>query len=213
MFITFEGIEGAGKSTLVSGVRAWFEAKGHTALVTREPGGCAFGALLRSVLLDANNTGLTPEAELFLYLADRAQHVVTVIRPALKRGEVVLCDRYVDSTIAYQGYGRGFDPLWLLDLNRKAVQDTFPDLTFLIDIDPEMGLSRAMARNARENTTLSEGRFEAENVSFHMRVRQGFLALADMFPARFRIVDGARSVEKVLEQALAVLDAEYARHI
>ena len=208
MFITFEGIEGAGKSTLVSGVEQWFKSKGRNVLVTREPGGCGIGASLRSVLLDAKNTGLTSEAELFLYLADRAQHVAEVIRPALERGEVVLCDRYLDSTIAYQGYGRGFDPLWLLDLNKKAVRNLFPDLTFLIDLAPETGLKRALDRNERENKAVSEGRFEAESLNFHTRVRKGFLALAEMFPERYRIVDGARNAEQALEQALLFLDAE-----
>lgn len=208
MFITFEGIEGAGKSTLVSGVEQWFKSKGRNVLVTREPGGCGLGASLRSVLLDAKNTGLTSEAELFLYLADRAQHVAEVIRPALERGEVVLCDRYLDSTIAYQGYGRGFDPLWLLDLNKKAVRNLFPDLTFLIDLAPETGLKRALDRNERENKAVSEGRFEAESLNFHTRVRKGFLALAEMFPERYRIVDGARNAEQALEQALLFLDAE-----
>ena len=208
MFITFEGIEGAGKSTLVSGVEQWFKSKGRNVLVTREPGGCGLGASLRSVLLDAKNTGLTSEAELFLYLADRAQHVAEVIRPALERGEVVLCDRYLDSTIAYQGYGRGFDPLWLLDLNKKAVRNLVPDLTFLIDLAPETGLKRALDRNERENKAVSEGRFEAESLNFHTRVRKGFLALAEMFPERYRIVDGARNAEQALEQALLFLDAE-----
>lgn len=209
MFITFEGIEGAGKSTLVDRVAAWFKARGRVVLVTREPGGCALGVSLRSVLLDAKNADLVPLAELFLYLADRAQHVAEVIRPALQRGEVVLCDRYVDSTIAYQGYGRGFEPAWLLDLNERAVQGMFPDLTFLLDLEPETGLRRAMARNVQENKAVSEGRFEAENLHFHKQVRRGFLQLAAQFPKRMRIVDGAQGPEQVLAQALRILDAEY----
>lgn len=209
MFITFEGIEGAGKSTLLKGVEQWLKAKGCSVLVTREPGGCQLGVFLRHVLLDVKNTGLTSEAELLLYLADRAQHVAEVIRPALACGTIVLCDRYIDSTVAYQGYGRGFEPSWLLELNRRAVQALFPDLTFLIDLNPEIGLKRALTRNEQENKTLSEGRFEAESLYFHTRVRQGFLALAEQFPERYRIVDGTRNSEQVLEQTLLILDTEY----
>lgn len=209
MFITFEGIEGAGKSTLLKGVEQWLKAKGHSVLVTREPGGCRLGAFLRPVLLDAKNTGLTSETELFLYLADRAQHVAEVIRPALACGTIVLCDRYIDSTVAYQGYGRGFEPSWLLELNRAAVQALFPDLTFLIDLNPEIGLKRALTRNEQENKTISEGRFEAESLHFHTRVRQGFLTLAKQFPERYRIVDGTHNSEQVLEQTLLILDTEY----
>ncbi|MCF8104834.1 MAG: dTMP kinase, partial [Desulfohalobiaceae bacterium] len=185
MLITFEGIEGCGKSTQCRRLFAFFEkTRPGSAILTREPGGSRLGRKLRSILLDPANTGLCFEAELFLYLTDRAQHWTEVIKPGLQAGRLVIVDRFIDSTLAYQGYGRGMDLATLKDLNDLAVQGTRPDLTVLIDLPAESGLRRALTRN-RLLEQADEGRFEAEELPFHHRVRQGFLELADKEPGRF----------------------------
>ena len=158
MFITLEGIEGSGKTTLIENLADVFRTLNHEVLVTREPGGCALGRELRQMLLNPE-TEICPEAELFLFLADRAQHVAEVIRPALKRGEVVLCDRYADSTVVYQGYGRGLDIEKLRSLNDVAIGGLWPDRTFVLDMDPADALKRARRRNAELG--LSEKELEA----------------------------------------------------
>ncbi len=197
MFITFEGIEGTGKSTQIALLKAHLEAQGRRALVTCEPGGSRIGAELRRVLLSLENRDLCPRAELFLYLADRAQHVAQVVRPALAEGKIVLCDRFADSTVAYQAFGRGLDPELLHGLNTQAVDGLWPDLTLLLDLDPETGLTRAVTRNREEGKTVAEGRFEAESLAFHARVRQGYRTWAVRFPERMRIVDASGTVEEI----------------
>jgi dTMP kinase len=204
MFITFEGIEGAGKGTALERVCQWLTRKGHRTRVTREPGGSDLGRELRAVLLNIDQV-IAPETELFLYLADRAQHVRQVVRPALAQGEIVLSDRYADSTIVYQGYGRGLlDVDALTALNEMAVNALWPDLTILLDLSPEIGLERARARNKALVLETSEGRFEAESPDFHRRVRQGYLAWAARHP-RFRIIDASRPPEAVFQDILQVL--------
>lgn len=202
MFITFEGIEGSGKSTVINGVADYFKEQGREVVLTREPGGSRLGKSLRAILLDVANDDLTSEAELFLYLADRSQHISQVVRPALEAGAVVLCDRFADSTVVYQGYGRGLDPLELHSLNKIAVAGTWPELTFLLDLPPEVGLKRAFMRNVREQTTESEGRFEAESLDFHTRIRDGYLTWADKHQNRFRIVKADAAPEDVLAGVL-----------
>ncbi|MBZ2171406.1 dTMP kinase [Nitratidesulfovibrio sp. SRB-5] len=202
MFITFEGMEGSGKSTALNRVQQALLDAGHGVLLTREPGGSRLGRTLRSILLDLSNDDIVPEAELFLYLADRAQHVGQVIRPALEEGVVVLSDRYADSTVVYQGYGRGLDPERLRELNDMAVGGLWPDLTLVFDLPPEEGLRRAMTRNLREGTSVSEGRFEAEHLAFHARVREGYLTWAALHPARFRVVDATRTPDEVFEDVM-----------
>lgn len=202
MFITFEGMEGSGKSTALNRVQQALLDAGHGVLLTREPGGSRLGRTLRSILLDLSNDDIVPEAELFLYLADRAQHVGQVIRPALAEGVVVLSDRYADSTVVYQGYGRGLDPERLRELNDMAVGGLWPDLTLVFDLPPEEGLRRAMTRNLREGTSVSEGRFEAEHLAFHARVREGYLTWAALHPARFRVVDATRTPDEVFEDVM-----------
>ena len=200
MFLTVEGVEGAGKSTFIGLLEAELVKRGIPFLRTREPGGCALGRQIRPLLLDAAQK-VDARAELFLFLADRAQHVADTIRPALARGEWVICDRYADSTIAYQGYGRGMDVELLQSLNDCATGGLWPDITFLLDLPAEMGLSRALARNGREGLTQSEGRFEAEALSFHQRIREGFLARAARWPERFRVLDASQLPEDVAAQA------------
>ena len=205
MFITFEGVEGSGKSTAMKAIAAWLKEQGRDVLCTREPGGTALGATLRTLMLDTRNKNITPGAELFLYLADRSQHVAEVIRPALKEGKVVLSDRYADSTIVYQGYGRGFLPQELHKLNDVAVDGLWPDRTLVFDVDPAVGLVRARSRNTLEGTALSEGRFEEEELAFHERVRQGFLQWAARYPKRFRVIDSGADLESVLAQSKEAL--------
>jgi len=197
MFITFEGIEGTGKSTQIALLKARLETLGRRVHLTCEPGGSRIGAELRRVLLSLENRDLCPRAELFLYLADRAQHVAQVIRPALANGEIVLCDRFADSTVAYQAYGRGLDAELLHGLNTLAVDGLWPDLTILLDIDPTVGLTRAVSRNKAEGKTVAEGRFEAESLAFHTSVREGYKALARRFPERIKLVDASGGVDAI----------------
>ena len=201
MFLTIEGIEGAGKSTFIGLLEDELVKLGVNFLRTREPGGCALGRQIRPLLLDASQK-VSDRAELFLFLADRAQHVADTIRPALERGQWVICDRYADSTIAYQGYGRGMDPEELQKLNDYATGGLWPDITFLLDLPAEVGLGRALARNGREGLTQSEGRFEAEALAFHQRIREGFLARAARWPQRFRVLDAAQTPDAIVAQAM-----------
>lgn len=205
MFITLEGIEGAGKGTLLRGLCAWLEKTAHPYIVTREPGGSRLGQVLRAELLDVRHH-IVPEAELFLYLADRAQHVHEVIRPALAAGNIVISDRYADSTIVYQGYGRGLDVEELVRLNERATQGLWPHLTLLLDAPAAVGLERARKRNARKGMATTEGRFEAEALAFHERVQQGYVRFAARNPTRFALLDATQAPEKVLEEAIAVVE-------
>ena len=205
MFLTVEGVEGAGKSTFIGLLEDELRKRGVDFLRTREPGGCALGRQIRPLLLDVSQK-VSDRAELFLFLADRAQHVADTIRPALERGQWVICDRYADSTIAYQGYGRGMDPEQLQMLNDYATGGLWPEITFLLDLPVEEGLGRALARNGREGLTQSEGRFEAEALAFHQRIREGFLARAARWPERFRVLDASQAPEAVLAQAMACLE-------
>lgn len=201
MFITVEGMEGAGKSTLVAGLAAALEKQGRKVLLTREPGGCDLGRTLRALLLH-KDAGICPQAELFLFLADRAQHVADIIRPALLAGKVVICDRFADSTVVYQGYGRGFDLSFLRRLNHEAISGLWPDVTLVLDLPPEEGLRRARLRNARNNAAETEGRFEAEAVAFHTRVRDGFVRWAEANPERCTVISGLLSPEAMCDAAL-----------
>ena len=205
MFLTIEGIEGAGKSTFLGLLEDELVKRGVDFLRTREPGGCALGRQIRPLLLDASQK-VSDRAELFLFLADRAQHVADTIRPALERGQWVICDRYADSTIAYQGYGRGMDPEELQKLNDYATGGLWPDITFLLDLPAEVGLGRALARNGREGLTQSEGRFEAEALAFHQRIRDGFLVRAIRWPQRFRVLDAAQTPDAIVAQAMKDLE-------
>ena len=209
MFITLEGTEGSGKSTQIEAIVGWLQAAGFEVTTTREPGGTRIGNQIRSVLLDPDNYGLVPMAELLLYVADRAQHVETVIRPALSAGGVVVCDRYFDATLVYQGYARGLDRETIRQLHRLACRGLMPDLTLLFDLEPEIGLARAWRRIGSDSTNARESRFENEQLAFHRRVRAGYLALAESDPGRFHLIDAAVSPETVFRQ----IEAALARHI
>lgn len=199
MFVTLEGPEGAGKSTQLPQLAKWLEVAGHTVVTTKNPGGTPIGGQIREILLKPANRELNPVAELLLYAADRAQHVETLVRPALAQGSLVLCDRYTDSTLAYQGYGRGLDRDLITHLNTLATGGLRPDLTLLLDLPPEEGLARVRA-------TRLVDRLEVEALAFHQRLREGYLELAAAEPARFVVVDASRPPERVqreLREALA----------
>lgn len=205
LLITLEGGEGSGKSSHATALAAALRARGRHVIETREPGGTPAGAAIRALLLDAVPTPLTALAELFLYCADRAQHVAEVIRPALAAGQVVVCDRFSDSTVAYQGYGRGLDLAVVRALDAQARAGLVPGLTFVLDCPVEVGLRRAGAR------TPAGDRFERETLAFHERVRAGFAALAREAPERMVVVDStgdpAAVGERLVATTLARLEA------
>ncbi len=208
-FITFEGVDGSGKTTQLHALESYFQERGRLCAITREPGGTALGRLIRQVLLEVGKQPIAAPTELFLYLADRAQHVQEVILPALAAGKVVICDRYTDSTLAYQGYGRGIDLQFLRRLNEFADRGVQPDLTFLLDCPVELGLSRTAQRHRKITSGENrEDRFEHEKLEFHQKVRAGFLEMARAEPWRFRVVDAARSVEEVAQEIRTVIDRE-----
>ena len=209
-FITFEGGDGTGKSTQIKALERHLAACGRSFVSTREPGGTPLGKLIRQALLEVGKQPIGSPTELFLYLADRAQHVQDVILPALDSAKLVLCDRYTDSTLAYQGYGRGIDLEVLRELNRIADRGVKPDLTLLFDCPVELGLSRTAKRLADRAGAGREDRFEREKVEFHERVRAGFLALARAEPERFRIIDASRSVVEVTQEIKSIVDRELA---
>lgn len=181
-FISFEGIDGSGKTTQAALLARRLRERGFEVVVAVEPGGTPVGEQIRAILLDRHNRELTPEAELLLYFASRAQNVVQVIRPALARGAIVIADRYTDSTIAYQGYGRGLGEEVVRQLHRIACGDLWPRLTLLLDVEPEIAIGRARERGALN-------RMDEETREFHRRVHRAYLELAAREPARYRIID------------------------
>jgi dTMP kinase len=205
MFITFEGPEGSGKSTQIQRLGEWLRNAGRECVVTKEPGGTPISDRIRAILLDSAATGMDPMTELLLYAASRRQHVVEVIGPAMQRGLTVLCDRYTDATLAYQGYGRLLDLHRLETLNAWATGGLQPGLTLLYDIDEQTGLTRAHARNS--SMTVDEGRFEAEDLRFHRRIREGYLALAVAEPERFATIDAHGTIDEVFARTLDTLRA------
>jgi len=207
-FITFEGGDGSGKSTQLKLLADYLSARGRQIVCTREPGGTNLGKMIRRVLLEAGDEKISPETELFLYLADRAQHVHEVVRPALAAGEIVLCDRFTDSTLAYQGYGREVDLGMLDQLNRMASGGVVPDLTFLLDCPPELGLSRTAARmDTQKPGARREDRFERKEREFHDRVRRGFLEHARKDAKRVRLLDARRSVEDLHAEIRSIVES------
>ncbi len=191
VFITLEGVEGAGKSTQLLLLSNSLKKLGLEIVVTREPGGTALGKKIRALLLSVTHDTVSPMTELLLYLSDRVQHVSNVILPALEKGKIVLCDRFSDATVAYQGYGRGLSLGWIQKGNAWVLQGAKPSLTFLFDLSVELGLKRVAKRS------LKEDRLEAESIRFHKRVRHGYLTLARRESKRFYIVDASKSVETV----------------
>ena len=205
LFITFEGGEGCGKSTQIATLKARLEAMGKTVMQTREPGGTALGESVRNLLqYDDAGQGMSPEAELLLFAASRAQHVRELIAPAIAEGQIVLCDRFLDSTTVYQGVARAIDSKKVDTINQFAIGDTKPDLTILIDLPPEIGLARV---HARSNGKLD--RMEKEAIEFFQAVRQGYLDLAKSEPKRFLVLDGSQSVEELETQIWQKVEATF----
>ena len=196
MFVTFEGIEGCGKTTQLERLADTLKRQGIPLVTTFEPGGTRIGNDIRRILLDARNEDLTPLAELILYAADRAQHIEEVIKPALDRGEWVICDRFVDATLAYQGAARSQDVRLIQDLNKRSTLGICPDMTFLLDCPVEIGLERAMKRN-KALSDEGQDRFERETLDFHNRVRRGYLDLANKHKERFVIIDASLSEDEI----------------
>ena len=197
-FITVEGIEGVGKSTNIDYLRHLIEAAGVQVVVTREPGGTPLGEAIRGLLLDPRYTGMSPECELQLMFAARAEHLAGVIHPALGKGQWVLCDRFTDATYAYQGGGRGIEMEKIARLEQWVQKDFRPDLTVLLDVPVEVGLARAGKRGALD-------RFEQEQIGFFQRVRQAYLDLAARHDGRYRVIDASQTLVRVQQQLEAVM--------
>lgn len=197
MFITIEGPEGSGKTSAMDWVEKQLKEKGYSILRTREPGGTPISEQIRNVILNKENKAMDYRTEALLYAASRRQHLVEKIWPALKEGKIVFCDRYLDSSLAYQGVARGLGIDEILKVNSYATEDTFPDLTLLFDIEPKLGLERIAANSNRE-----VNRLDLEKLDFHNQVRNGFLSLAKRYPNRYVIIDASKSKEEVREAAL-----------
>jgi dTMP kinase len=206
MFITFEGTEGCGKSTQINKLKDYLVQKGHDVVLTREPGGTNIADKIRKILVDATNKEMVPLTEVLLYYASRAQHLHELIIPSLKQGKIVLCDRFNDSSLAYQGYARGLDSKLLSALTDLVVTENKPNLTFLLDMPATEGLSRAKARAAELKPEDREDRFEQEALIFHEKVRQGFLNLAKKEPERFVIINANRSIDEIFENIVHVIN-------
>lgn len=199
MFVTLEGPEGSGKSTQMALLAAFLEEQGYAVVATREPGGTDIGNQIRATLHDVSNTAMEPTTEFLLYSSSRAQLVREVIKPAMAEGKHVLCDRYADSSFAYQGYGRGLDLNALREITQFATGGLVPDLTILLDIDVEDGLARRLAGDDEMN------RLDLETIAFHGRVRDGYHQMAEAEPDRWVIIDAARSPAEVQQALRAVL--------
>jgi dTMP kinase len=196
-FITIEGGEGAGKTTILQGIADWLKTRGWAVVVTREPGGIPIAEKIRNVILDRAHTDMDARTEALLYAAARRQHLVQKVRPALEAGAAVLCDRFVDSSLAYQGHARGLgiEDVWAI--NRFAIGGLMPDLTLYLDVRPEIGLERIRSAGGREIN-----RLDLESIDFHRKVREGYLLLAERHPDRIVTIDAEQPPERVLELAL-----------
>lgn len=194
MFITFEGGEGSGKTTLIAALRSYLEEMNLSVVTTREPGGSRIAEKIRKVILDIENTDMTPRTEALLYAASRVQHLDEVVIPALNNKQVVLCDRYLDSSLAYQGYARGLGFESVLKINTYAL-DYLPNLTFYIDLDPNIGLERIKNR--------SQNRLDKEQLAFHLKVREGYLKLANLYSSRICVINGNQPIEDIIKEVLA----------
>ena len=196
-FITFEGADGSGKTTQIEMIKEYLEKQGYQFVLTREPGGSDLGVKIREILLHYDGE-VDPLCELLLYMADRAQHVNEVILPAIEDGKIVLCDRYTDSSVAYQGYARGLDREKIIQLNKVATNNLEPDLTIVFDVETEVAMKRVGE---------TKDRLEQEGIEFHRKLRNGYLDLAKKFPERIKVVNSNLSIEEVFEQVKKILNA------
>ncbi|TSA55025.1 MAG: dTMP kinase [Planctomycetaceae bacterium] len=206
-FITFEGIEGCGKTTQIKMGGEYLSSKNIPFIITEEPGGIPLGLEIRKILLNESSFAICAESEVFLFSAARAQHVRDVILPTLKEKKIVLCDRFSDATIAYQGFGRGLDVPFIQKINETSTGRLKPDMTLLFDTPVEVGLKRAMKRISRLEGVSREDRFEREALNFHEKVREGYLSLARNEPERFRIIDGTKSIDEVHREVCSHISA------
>ena len=209
MFISSEGIEGSGKTTQIGHITEFLQQKTIRYVITREPGGTRIGKKIRSILLDPESRSMEPLTELLLYMADRVQHVTETIRPALASGKTVLCDRFYDATVVYQGFARGIDLDLIHTLHKMLLDGIQPDLTLLLDLSPEKGLSRAWRQIENGSRTDIESRFERETIRFHEKVRAGYLELARREPERFRIINAVQDEKNVQREILKELSRLY----
>lgn len=201
LFITFEGADGCGKTTQLMMLAKYLEEKGYDVLVTREPGAKGLGEKIREILLNYDGE-VSSQCEAFLFLADRAQHMDVIVKPAVEKGRIVLCDRHTDSTIAYQGYGRGLDIKRINMLNNIATSGRKPDLTIVFDIDVETSMKRVGTQ---------KDRLESAGIEFHNRVRNGYIEIAHQEPERVKVVDASKSIEEIHKVVIAIFNS-YGRH-
>ncbi len=200
MFITFEGPEGSGKSTVLSAVQKKLKDKSIDVMATREPGGIRISEQIRNVILDVHNTEMDARTEALLYAASRRQHLMEKIWPALEQGKVVLCDRFIDSSLAYQGYGRKLGTDKIMEINEFAIESRMPDLTIFIDLPPSVGLDRVFDNHRNVD------RLDLESLDFHERVYVGYKELIKKYPDRIKVVDGNRSIDDVVDDVLSLID-------
>ena len=199
-FITLEGVEGSGKSTLINFIRDSIESNGKKVVVTREPGGIDIAEQIRSVILDKKNIKMDGRTEALLYAAARRQHLVEKVIPSLNEGNIVLCDRFIDSSLAYQGYARGLGINEVFSVNKFAIEDLMPDLTLYLDLDPQIGLNRIAKNKGREIN-----RLDLEEINFHVKVREGYEEVMKMFPERMVRIDANQDIGKVMAEINEVL--------
>ena len=199
-FITFEGTEGSGKTTVIEKIEEYYKEKGYNVIRTREPGGSKIAEDIRNVILDVNNTAMDSITEALLYAASRRQHLVEKVIPYLEKGYIVLCDRFIDSSLAYQGYARGLGIDKVYEMNLIATNGLLPDATIYVDVRPEVGLSRIKTNNREQN------RLDLEKLTFHQKVYDGYSEVAKKFKSRFRVINGEQSRDEVLNDTIKVLD-------
>ncbi|WP_340015148.1 dTMP kinase [Paenibacillus sp. FSL K6-1318] len=200
-FITLEGGEGSGKTTMIGRIGSYFEERGIPYVVTREPGGIEIAEKIRSIILDPLHTAMDARTEALLYAAARSQHLAEKVEPALRAGKAVICDRFVDSSLVYQGYARGLGIENVWAINRFAIGDLMPNVTLYLDIEPEVGLARIDAHDGRE-----VNRLDLENLEFHRKVREGYFLLKEQFPERIRVIDASMKQEDVLAAMILSLE-------
>ncbi len=208
MFITLEGIEGSGKTTQVRHMLEFLANKGFDCVATREPGGTKIGKKIRAILLDPESKDMEPLVELLLYTADRAQHVKEIILPLLSAGKTVVCDRYYDATVVYQGFARGINIELIRELHKSILKDLKPDITILLDLPSEIGLTRAWKQIESGTRAGLETRFEEETLAFHEKVRSGYLELSRLEPERFRVVDASKNENQVRAEIINILSSD-----
>ncbi|HLU23187.1 MAG TPA: dTMP kinase [Bacillaceae bacterium] len=207
LFITIEGPEGAGKTTIIKMIEKELTETGVDVIITREPGGIHIAEQIRQVILDPNNTSMDARTEALLYAAARRQHLVEKVIPALERGTIVICDRFLDSSLAYQGNARGLGIEEIFAVNQFAIQELMPDKTLYFDIEPEAGLKRIAVNKGRE-----VNRLDLEKLDFHYKVREGYKKLIDQFPERIIEIDASQSIEKVYSQTKEIIAGLLALH-